>query len=86
MRLTFSYTSHRNIVKHCWFVDTNQKEGTQFLAFVEVMEEHSARDYDPCIPVVKRCKSSFNKNPTHTVRSPTFGCNQYPSYHRKQPD
>jgi hypothetical protein len=23
MRLTFSYTSHRNIVKRCWFVDAS---------------------------------------------------------------
>jgi hypothetical protein len=72
-------------VKRCWFVgavifffehnNTNQKEGTQFLAFVEVMEEHSAAEYDPCIPVVKRCKSreeQLQENPTRTARSPTY--------------
>jgi hypothetical protein len=72
-------------VKHCWFVgavifffehnNTNQKEGTQFLAFVEVMEEQSAADYDPCIPVVKSCKrreEQRHENPTRTVRRPTY--------------
>jgi uncharacterized protein YacL len=64
--LLFFFFEHNN---------TNQKEGTQFLAFVEVMEEHSVADYDPCIPVVKRCKSreeERQENPTRTVRRPTY--------------
>jgi hypothetical protein len=39
------------------------------------MEEHSAADYDPCIPVVKRCKSREEQRHeilTRTVRRPTY--------------
>jgi hypothetical protein len=70
-------------VKHCWFKHTTIqiKNLKEFLVFVEVMEEHSVTDYDPCIAVDKMCKSSFKKNPARTVRSPNF-CNQYQSYHR----